>query len=136
MSIKRFIVAIVIFILPLMLGFAIVKGTFEENNDPRFSVSVLYDYVLTFETNHIDEIRYELGEVRNVGFEKAEIFDPDWSGGFADDVAEIGRMIGDFFTAIWDYISFCIKLCYLCVLVVFDGLIWILSFPTYLVVNG
>lgn len=132
MSIKRLIIAIVMFIIPLMLGFSIVKGTFEENNDPRFSVSVLYDYTLTFPTNHIDDIRYELGEARNMGFKRADLFEPDWSGTFFEDIAEIGRMIADFFVAIWDYISFCIKLCYLLVLIVFDGLIWILGFPSYL----
>lgn len=136
MSVKRLILAIVLFILPVMLGFSIVKGTFAENNDPRFSVSVFYDYVLTFPTDHIDDIRYELGEVRNVGFDRAEIFNPDWSGDIIDDISEIGRMIGDFFTAIWDYISFCIKLCYLAVLIIGDGLIWILGFPTYLIVNA
>lgn len=135
MNIKKFIIAIVIFIIPVMLGFGIVKGTFSENKDARFSVSVFYDYVLTFPTDHIDDIRYELGEVRNVGFEKAELFEPDWSGTFFDDVAEIGRMIGDFFTALWDYISFSIKVCYLGVLIIADGLIWILGFPTYLIIN-
>lgn len=136
MSIKRLIIAVVVFIIPVMLGFGIVKGTFSENNDARFSVSALYDYVLTFPTDHIDDIRYELGEVRNVGFEKADLFEPDWSGTFFEDIAEIGRMIADFFVAIWDYISFCIKLCYLTVLIVGDGLIWILGFPTYLITNA
>lgn len=133
MSVKKFIITIVVCILPLMLAFSIVKGTFETNNDPRFSVSVLYDYLLTFPTDHVDDIRYELGEARNMGFGRADLFDPDWSGDIFDDIAEIGRMIADFFVAIWDYISFCVKLCYLGILIIVDGLIWILGFPSYLI---
>lgn len=132
MSIKKFIIAIVVSILPLMVGFSIVKGSFTSDNDPRFSVSVLYEYVLTYPTDHIDSIRSELGEIDNIGFARSDIFDPDWSGNLFDDIAEIGKMIADFFVAIWDYISFCVKLCILGVLVIVDGLVWILAFPSYL----
>lgn len=133
MSIKKFIIAVVLFILPLMVGFSIVKGSFSTNNDPRFSVSVLYEYTLTYPSDHIDAIRAELGDIKNMGFARSDIFDPDWSGNVFDDIAEIGKMIADFFVAIWDYISFCVKVAILCILVIVDGLVWILGFPSYLI---
>lgn len=133
MTIKRFLIAIVLFILPLMLAFSIVKGTFAENNDTHFSVSVLYDYVLVYPSDNIDAIRSQVGELSNIGFRNAELFEPDYSGDFIDDVAEGFRMIGDFFVAIWDYITFSVRVCALSVLVFVDGLVWVLGFPGYLI---
>lgn len=133
MNIKKFIVAIVLFILPLMIGFSIVKGTFDDDNDTRFSVSVLYDYVLVYPSDNIEEIRAQVGELSNIGFRNAELFEPDWSGNVFNDIAEIGRMIADFFIAIWDYIAFSVRVCALSVLLFVDGLVWILGFPGYLI---
>ena len=81
----------------------------------------------------IDTLKYEFGELQNIGFSDETKFNPNWEGNFFDDIAQIGKMIADFFVAIWDYFYFMIKVSLIITTLLLKFIIWALSFPIYII---
>lgn len=129
---KKFVIPIVLMLIPILIAGSILKIVGGKQS-PILSSSVFVEFVETFPAEDIDKIRYELSEISNIGFSDASKFNPDWSGNLFSDISEIGRMIADFFTAIWEYFSWTIKLMLLITSTIIHMLLWGLSFPSFVI---
>lgn len=129
---KKFVMPIVLVLIPIIIFGSIVKIV-RGKPSPYLSSKVFVEFVETFPSEDIDEIRYELSEITNIGFADANKFNPDWSGNLFSDIAEVGRMIADFFTAIWEYFSWMMKVMIVVSLTILHLLLWGLSFPNFVI---
>lgn len=137
---KKCILIIVSVILPIILCFSIVKGTF--GTDTIISSSSFYDYFLTYPEEDIQALIYEFSTFDDIGFvsmNKFEYFshyeyDSDGNRIWVkvETLQGLGNLLADFFNSLWEYIVFMIKVSYLLVKTIITSVVWILGFPSYI----
>lgn len=140
---KKCILIIVVAILPIILCFSIVKGTF--GTDTIVSSKSFYEYFLTYPKEDVQNLIYEFSTFDDIGFasmHKFEYFshyeyDTDGNRVWVkvETLQGLGNLLADFFNALWEYIVFMIKVSYLIVRILITSVVWILGFPAYIGIN-
>lgn len=129
---KKALIYIIVFLFPLTITTMFIR---KANNVEEFgSFNLVYNYLQMYPVENIDDIKDMFVNWKDILFTNAD-FSPDWSGSIWSDIAEIGELIAEAFTFLYNIIRWQV-LFFIDILMFFwDSLSWILNFPYY-VLNG
>ena len=129
---KKALIYIIVFLFPLTITTMFIR---KANNVEEFgSFNLVYNYLQMYPVETVDDIKDMFVNWKDILFTNAD-FSPDWSGSIWSDIAEIGELIAEAFTFLYNIIRWQV-LFFIDILMFFwDSLSWILNFPYY-VLNG
>ena len=98
---KKALIYIIVFLFPLTITTMFIR---KANNVEEFgSFNLVYNYLQMYPVETVDDIKDMFVNWKDILFTNAD-FSPDWSGSIWSDIAEIGELIAEAFTFLYNII--------------------------------
>lgn len=129
---RKMLCYIIVFLLPLSMTMMVVR---KANGVDEFgSFNIIYDYIQIYPVDSVNDFKELIVNIDSILLENAE-FSPDWSGNVFEDIAEVGKLIADAFTVLFNFLKWQLFFIYDFFVLLVDSLLWIFNFPGYVINN-